>query len=33
MNDEIDRWVTELPRNKFVKECLQQEVTRANKAH
>ena len=33
IHDEIDGWVTELPRNKFVKECLQQGVTRANKAH
>ncbi len=32
-HDEIDGWITELPRNEFVKEYLQQGLTQANKAH
>ena len=33
VHDEMDGWVTKLPRNKFVKECLQQGIVRANKVH
>ncbi len=29
----MNGWVTEISRHKFVKECLQQRIVRANKAH
>ena len=33
IHDKMDGWVTKLPRNKFVKEYLQQGIVRANKVH